>query len=65
MFAYVLSRSWGVAPEKWTFFSCGGNMVAKLKVEEIEGRVPPVVWSAVQFDSTQGNSPVVRNNSKF
>ncbi len=34
-----------------------GTMVARLKLEEIDGRAPPAVEPAAQFDPTRGNSP--------
>ena len=33
----------------------GGSMVAKLKLKGIDGRAPPGVEPAAQFDSTPGN----------
>ena len=35
----------------------GGSMVARLKLKGIDGRAPPGVELAAQFDSTRGNSP--------
>ncbi len=32
-------------------------MVARLKLKGIDGRAPPGVELAAQFDSTRGNSP--------
>ena len=31
----------------------GGSMVARLKLEGIDGKIPPDVESAAQFDSTR------------
>ena len=39
------------------FLGSGGSMVAKLKLKGIDGRAPPGVERAAEFDSTQGNSP--------
>ena len=35
----------------------GGSMVARLKLKGIDGRAPPGVELAAQFDSTRGNLP--------
>ncbi len=35
----------------------GGSMVARTKLKGIDGRAPPGVEPAAQFDSTRGNSP--------
>ena len=43
--------------EKSEKSGCGGSMVARLKLKEIDGRAPPGVESAAQFDSTRGNLP--------
>ena len=36
----------------------GGSMVAKLKLKGIDGRAPPGVEPAAQFDSTREISPL-------
>jgi len=33
--------------------SSGGSMIARLKLEGIDGKIPPDVESAAQFDSTR------------
>lgn len=35
----------------------GGSMVAKLKLKGIDGRAPPEMEHAAQFDSTRETSP--------
>jgi hypothetical protein len=35
----------------------GGSMIARLKLKGIDGRAPPGVELAAQFDSTLENSP--------
>lgn len=35
----------------------GGSIVARPKLKGIDGKAPPGVESAAQFDSTRGNSP--------
>ena len=35
----------------------GGSMVAKLKLKGIDGRAPPEVEPAAEFDSTRGSLP--------
>ena len=35
----------------------GGSMVARLKLKGIDGRAPPGVEPAAEFDSTRGNLP--------
>ena len=42
-----------------SFWVLGGEgcMVARLKLEGIDGRAPPGVEPAAQFDSTRENSP--------
>ena len=43
--------------EKSKSLGSGGSMVARLKLKEIDGRAPPGVEPAAQFDSTRGNLP--------
>ncbi len=43
--------------EKSKSLGSGGSMVARLKPKEIDGRAPPGVEPAAQFDSTRGNLP--------
>ena len=43
--------------EKSKFLGSGGSMVARLKLKGIDGRAPPGVELAAQFDSTRGNLP--------
>ena len=43
--------------EKSKFLGSGGSMVARLKLKGIDGRAPPGVELAAQFDSTRENSP--------
>ena len=38
-------------------FGSGGSLVAKLKLKGIDGKAPPGVELAAQFDSTRGNLP--------
>ena len=45
------------APGKPKFLGSGGSMVAKLKLKGIDGRAPPGVELAAQFDSTRENLP--------
>ena len=45
------------APYEKSKFWCSGSVVAVLQLEGIHGRAPPGVEPAVQFDSTQENSP--------
>ena len=35
----------------------GGSMFARMKLKGIDGRAPPGVEPAAQFDPTRGNSP--------
>ena len=52
---FLLSSS---APyEKSKSLGSGGSMVARLKLKGIDGRAPPGVEPAAQFDSTRGNLP--------
>ena len=58
------TRDWGSfvmtpsAPyEKSKSLGSGGSMVARLKLKEIDGRAPPGVELAAQFDSTRENLP--------
>ncbi len=39
------------------FLGSGGSMVARLKLKEIDGRAPPGVEPAAQFDPTRENLP--------
>ena len=39
--------------EKSKSLGSGGSMVARLKLEGIDGKIPPDVESAAQFDSTR------------
>ena len=39
------------------FFGSGGSLVAKLKLKGIDGKAPPGVELAAQFDSTRENLP--------
>ena len=39
------------------FFGSGGSLVAKLKLKGIDGKAPPGVELAAQFDSTREISP--------
>ena len=43
--------------EKSKSLGSGGSMIAKLKLKGIDGRAPPGVELAAQFDSTRGNLP--------
>ena len=43
--------------EKSKSLGSGGSMVARLKLKGIDGRAPPGVELAAQFDSTRENSP--------
>ena len=43
--------------EKSKSLGSGGSMVARLKLKGIDGRGPPGVEPAAEFDSTRGNSP--------
>ena len=43
--------------EKSKFLGSGGSMVARLKLKGIDGRAPPGVELAAQFDSTRENLP--------
>ncbi len=43
--------------EKSKSLGSGGSMVARLKLKGIDGRAPPGVEPAAQFDSTRGNLP--------
>ena len=43
--------------EKSKSLGSGGSMVARLKLKGIDGRAPPGLEFAAQFDSTRGNSP--------
>ena len=42
---------------KSKFLGSGWSMVARLKLKGIDGRAPPGVEPAAQFDSTRENSP--------
>jgi hypothetical protein len=50
---YLLSAPY----EKSKSLGSGGSMVARLKLKGIDGRAPPGVELAAQFDSTRGNLP--------
>ncbi len=43
--------------EKSKSLGSGGSMVARLKLKEIDGRAPPGVEPAAQFDPTRENLP--------
>ncbi len=43
--------------EKSKSLGSGGSMVARLKLKGIDGRAPPGVEPAAQFDPTRGNLP--------
>ena len=43
--------------EKSKSLGCGRSMVARLKLKGIDGRAPPGVEPAAEFDSTRGNLP--------
>ncbi len=43
--------------EKSQVFGFWGSMVARLKLKEIDGRAPPGVEPAAQFDPTRENLP--------
>ena len=43
--------------EKSKSLGSGGSMVARLKLKGIDGRAPPGVELAAQFDSTRENLP--------
>ena len=43
--------------EKSESFGSGGSLVAKLKLKGIDGKAPPGVELAAQFDSTREISP--------
>jgi len=43
--------------EKSKSLGSGGSMVARLTLEGIDGRAPPGVEPAAEFDSTRGNFP--------
>ena len=43
--------------EKSMFVGSGESMVARMKLEGINGRAPPRVEPAAQFASTRENSP--------
>ena len=43
--------------EKSKFWGSGVGVVARLKLKGIDGRAPPGVEPAAQFDSTRENSP--------
>ena len=43
--------------EKSKSLGSGGSMVARLKLKGIDGRAPPGVEPAAQFDSTRENLP--------
>ena len=45
------------APEKSECLGSGGSTVARLKLKGIDGRAPPGVEPAAQFDSTRGSLP--------
>ena len=54
----ILPQSPSQAPsEKSKCMGSGGSMVARLKLEGIDGRAPQGVEPAAQFDSTRGNLP--------
>lgn len=52
----MIQRTSG-ANEKSKSLGSGGSMVARLKLKGIDGRAPPGVEPAAQFDSTRGNLP--------
>ena len=43
--------------EKSKSLGSGGSMFARMKLKGIDGRAPPGVEPAAQFDSTRGNLP--------
>ena len=43
--------------EKSKFLMSGGSMSARMKLKGIDGRAPPGVEHAAQFDSTRENLP--------
>ena len=51
----IMARS--ASHEKSKFLGSGGRMVARLKLKGIDGRAPPGVELAAQFDSTRENLP--------
>ena len=52
---FVVAPSGALGKPK--FLGSGGSMVARLKLKGIDGRAPPGLEFAAQFDSTRGNSP--------
>ena len=49
--------AWLAPYEKSKSLGSGGSMVARLKLKGIDGRAPPGVELAAQFDSTRENLP--------